>query len=205
MLKYLIPFLLYILIWPIIDYFFKNSYLGYFLRTVATAILLIFYFRQYKELKKFKFSFLAILIGILIAVVWVSLEGLYPQIPGEIANPYSLGTDFFIPILITKIIGFILVAPLIEELFVRSFMLRFFINPDFEKVKIGTYSLFSFIITVLFFGFSHNLWLPGLIVGIMLNLFLYKTKSIWSCIQAHMTANLILAVYILLTQSWIFW
>lgn len=203
-LKYIIPAIFYIGLFPVVNHFLKDDYISYFLKTIVTAVFLLYYIKEYKELKKFKLSLLSILTGILIFLMWISLEGIYQRFPGLPYTPLIL-PNFFTLTIIIKLIGFILIAPLVEELFVRSFLLRFLLNPDFEKVKIGTYSLFSFILTVLFFGFAHNQWLPGLITGILLNLLLYKTKNIWSCIQAHLTANIILAVYIILTQNWIFW
>ena len=148
----------------------------------------------------------AVLLGIVIFVIWISMEGLYPRLgTPTILNPFEFGSQFFLPILIIKLAGMILVAPLIEELFVRSFLMRIFIDADYEKVPIGKYTHLSFIITVLFFGFSHSMWLPGIITAVLLNLLLYKTKSIGSCIQAHAAANISLAIYVLATQNWIFW
>ena len=113
-------------------------------------------------------------------------------------NPSNLNIAF-------KLLGGILVAPLIEELFTRGFLLRFLIDPDkWEKIA-PKFTWFSFIVTVLFFGFSHNRWLAGLIVGIILNLLYIKTKRIENCIIAHAVANAALAAYVILINSWQFW
>ena len=206
MLQYLIPFLAYVAIEPIINYFFGTAFIGYALKTIVTAILVIYYFKRYKEIKKFKLDFPAVGLGILIFIIWISLEGLYPRFGSPtIVNPFEFGSQLFLLILIIKLTGMILVAPLIEELFVRSFLMRIFINADYEKVPIGKYTHLSFIITVLFFGFSHSMWLPGIITGVLLNVLLYKTKSIGSCIQAHAAANISLAIYVLATHNWMFW
>jgi len=195
MKKYIIPFILYAVTGPIVDYFFKGY--GYLAKTIATLIALGYFWNDYKEIK-LKFDASAIAIGILVFAVWVGLEPLYNA--GEIT---------FVPIIqniIIRFFGSIFVASAIEELFTRSFLMRFFIDPGkWEKIPIGKYAFLSFLITVLFFGFSHNRWIAGLAVGIILNLYLYKRKDIFSCIQAHAWANLILAVYVTATSSWFFW
>ncbi len=63
----------------------------------------------------------------------------------------------------------------------------------------------SFIITVLFFGFSHNMWVAGLVVGIILNLWLYKTKRVEQCIVAHSFANFLLFLYVVQTNAYTLW
>ena len=199
MLKYIIPFLAYIGIVPLLS-LFNNPTIGYVLKVIVTGILILYYLKQYTELKQFKINYLAILTGLLIFIIWISLEGFYPRFAGEIFNPQGS-----IPLIILKLIGFILIAPLIEELFTKSFLLRVLIKQDFEKVPIGKFTWLSFIITVLFFGLAHNLWLPGIITGILLNLLLYKTKDIWACIQAHLIANIAVAIYVLSTSNWLFW
>ena len=205
MLRYVLPFLAYVLISPFLNLFFKDIYLNYTSKTLITGLLLLYYFKQYKEIK-FKFDFLAVVLGVVIFIVWVGLEGMYPALGSSLFNPYNAASSLVVPVLLIKLIGAILVAPLAEELFTRSFLIRFFIEPNkWEKIKIGKYTLFSFIVTVLFFGFSHNRWLPGIITGIFLNLLLYKRKQISSCIIAHGVANLCLAVYVLATGNWGFW
>ena len=99
-----------------------------------------------------------------------------------------------------------IIAAVVEELVIRSWLIRFIVDPNkWDKVKIGTYTFLSFAITVAFFGFAHNRWLVGIISGIIFNLWLYYRKDIFSCIQAHASANLFLALYVVLTQAWYFW
>ena len=58
-----------------------------------------------------------------------------------------------------RIFGASIVIPLMEELFCRSFLIRWVVNPDSEKVVFGTFTLGSFASTVVVFGLEHNLWL----------------------------------------------
>ena len=164
------------------------------------------FFKNFKELKKFKFYWHSILGGILIIVIWVGLDTLYPFRSTSEFNPALFPAAMMITLTIFRIISAVVVASFVEEIFIRSFLIRFFIEPyNWQKVKIGTYTLFSFLVTMIFFGFAHDRWLVGIITGIILNLLLYWKKDIWLCIESHSIANIVLAIYVLYTQSWGFW
>jgi len=195
MKEYLIPFILYILVGPIILQITQNEILAYSLKIFLVLVFLLIFRNKYQ--KRVRFDFLALIIGIIIFLIWIYTEFVYPV---NIVFEYF---TFFI--IIIRLIGSVLVAPIIEELFTRSFLIRFLINPNWKKVPIGKYTLPSFIITVLFFGFSHNRWIPALIAGILLNLLLYKRKDIGACIFAHIIANLLLSIFVIATSSWHFW
>ena len=197
MKEYLIPFLAYALSGPIVNYFLGNLYISYAVRTFLTGFFIFIFWKEYKL--KFKVNIFSFFTGILIFIIWIFFTA---------HNPL-FGTIDYVPsdllLLSIKLIGFLLVAPLIEELFIRGFLIRFIISRDWQRVPVGKFTWPSFIITALLFGFSHNLWAAGIITGILLNLLLYKKKSIESCIFAHFIANLSLAIYILATSSWYLW
>jgi CAAX prenyl protease-like protein len=92
-----------------------------------------------------------------------------------------------------------------EEIFWRSFMLRYVITSDFTSVRIGTFTLTSFLICAVLFGLEHNLLLAGIMAGAVYSLLLYWTKSIFQCVLAHAVTNLALGLYVLQTGHWQFW
>jgi len=200
-LAYVVPLLAYVIAPSLVSLFTENIYLNYLIKTVVTAIFIIYYCKEYKL--KFKWDSLAVFTGIAIFILWIGIEGFYKPLGTSEFNP--LLSDFIIPIIIIRILGAVIIAPLVEEIFTRGFLIRALVSKNWDKVKTGTYTHASFLLTVIFFGFAHNRWLPGIITGIILNLLLYKRKSIESCIIAHAVANLALAVFVLSTQNWIFW
>ena len=101
--------------------------------------------------------------------------------------------------------GAALVVPIFEELFWRSFLIRWIIDQDFKKVAIGQFTWISFVATVLLFGLEHNRWLVGLAAGAVYNGLLYQQKNLWPCIIAHAVTNLVLGIYVLQTGQWGFW
>lgn len=92
-----------------------------------------------------------------------------------------------------------------EELFWRSFLLRYLVNSDFRQVPLGTLTPSALVISVALFGAEHNQWFAGIIAGLLYTLLLYRTKSLFSCIVAHVVTNSLLGVYVLATQKWQYW
>ena len=200
MKAYIIPFLFYVGI-SYLNYFGFDQFWIYFLKVLIVGALLYYFRKDYKL--KIKFDPGSIGIGLLIFIIWIGIDSFYPHLGSSSFNPYE--TSFPIFFIVVKVVGMMLIASIVEELFTRSFLIRVIIEKSWEKVKIGTFTWLSFIVTVLFFGFAHERWLAGIITGIILNLWLYKKKDLFATIIAHSTANLALAVYVLATNSWLLW
>jgi CAAX prenyl protease-like protein len=105
----------------------------------------------------------------------------------------------------SRLAGASLVVPVMEELFWRSFLIRYVISPDFSRIPIGSFTWPSFLITAVLFGLEHNLFVAGILAGIAYNLLLYYTRSLSACILAHAVTNFTLGVYVLQTGKWHFW
>ena len=197
MKQYLLPFGIYTLLIPFLAFFKVDSQTSYIVKSVVVFVLLIYFWKSYKI--KYKFDFISILAGFLIFFVWIGLDKLFTPI-----YPIEFNPESFL-MLLFKIFGFILVAPLMEEIFTRGFIIRLFSKEDYGKVPVGKFTWSSFIITVLFFGFSHNRWQVGIITGIILNLVYYKNKSVFGPLVSHFVANILLAIYIVHNGFWFLW
>jgi CAAX prenyl protease-like protein len=92
-----------------------------------------------------------------------------------------------------------------EELFWRSFLLRYIVDDKIDTVPIGTFTWASCIVTVVLFGLEHNFILAGIMAGVFYNLLLYWSRSIVQCVLAHAVTNLALSIYIVYTGRWQFW
>jgi len=92
--------------------------------------------------------------------------------------------------------------PSIEELFWRSLLICWVVNPDFEKAAFGTFTLASFAVIVMLFGLEHNLWLGGMMTGVAYNCLYDQPRRLWPCVVAHATTNFNLGMHVLTTQEW---
>jgi CAAX prenyl protease-like protein len=149
---------------------------------------------------------MVIVVGVLVYVAWVRMDwswAMQGQPTGY--NPFQAGTGMGVVLAAIRIFGAGVVVPVMEELFWRSFLIRYLVTPTFTMVRLGTFTPLSFGATVVLFGLEHHLWLAGMLAGAAYNLLLYKTHRLWPCILAHAITNLLLGIHVLLTGEWHWW
>ncbi len=101
-----------------------------------------------------------------------------------------------------RMIGAVIVVPIMEELFWRGFFLRLFISRYFERVELGEFSWFSCLAVAGLFALTHSWYISAFICALFYNWLLYKTKSILACVVAHGLTNLLLWIYVLRFDAW---
>jgi CAAX prenyl protease-like protein len=106
---------------------------------------------------------------------------------------------------LVRLLGLVIVVPVIEELFWRSFLLRWLIDPDFGRVPIGRVTPVAAVLSSLFFALVHPEWLPALLTGLLWAALLWKTTSLSASALSHATANLALGLYVIATADWKYW
>ena len=205
-IPYIAPFVLYAICIYIPSLFNVSQGLIYPVKTVLVAASLIWFWDVYRDEIRFSFSWLAVISGVFVFLIWVFFEGLYPQIGYSEFNPYDYSSGLYAILLIAfRLIGASLVVPFMEELFWRSFALRFVIRSDFKSVPLGQFSWFSFIFVSLLFGFEHHRWLVGIVAGMVYAGCLYRSKNLFDPILSHAITNFLLGLYVLSTHQWCFW
>jgi CAAX prenyl protease-like protein len=175
----------------------------------AVALLLAIFWRQYSELRHTRtgpsVALVALAAGVLVLVLWVSLDAgwmIVGSAPGY--DPRDHGQLNWLLVAI-RIAGAALVVPIMEELFWRSFLMRWIEQSDFEKVDPSQVGIKSFAITIVLFGFEHNLWLAGIVAGAAYSALFMRHRTLWSPILAHAVTNGLLGVWVVSTGSWSYW
>jgi len=185
----------------------------YPLKVGLAAAAIIFYWKEYddliwKELGNVKHTLLSVGVGVVIFALWINLD-LDFAIQGELTtyDPYATFEDpgVRMAMIISRVAGAALVVPVMEELFWKSFLVRYLVDKDITRVAPGTFTAFSFIGTAALFGLEHQLWLAGILAGVGYNFLYYKTRSLTQCILSHALTNAILAGYVLSTGKCYFW
>jgi CAAX prenyl protease-like protein len=132
-----------------------------------------------------------------------------PPGPEDVFNPFR---DIASPgmrgvFLAVRVMGAVLLVPVMEELFWRDFLWRQILAPnDFKLAAVGEWGWAPFLIVSGAFALVHgNWWLTSIVWGLMIGGLLAYTKSLGACIIAHAVTNLLLAVYVLRTGDWAFW
>lgn len=184
----------------------------YPIKTLVVSGALVWGWSCYTELHKPVFAntrdaIISLGGGILVYLAWVrmdwpwAMQGAMP----EGYNPFAAGQGTGMLLAGIRLFGAAIVVPLMEELFWRSFLIRWIINNAFTSVAIGTFTPLSCGIVVVLFGLEHHLWLAGMMAGLAYNAVLYATRSLWSCVIAHAVTNFLLGLHVLLTHEWQWW
>ena len=99
-----------------------------------------------------------------------------------------------------------LLVPILEELFWRAWLPRFLDAKDFRTRPLGSFTILSFSATTVLFASEHGpFWEVGLVAGIVYNWWMMRTRSLGDLILAHGITNLLLSVFVLLSERWEFW
>ena len=208
---YIIPFILFLLFTEVARVFPFHPFLVYGLKTFFIGGLLWFWRCKFKELYLWpKMSELgwALLAGLFVCVLWVGGEAYLPQIgKSQTVSPFEQGFSSAVIwfTVILRLLGAVVVVPIMEELFWRSFLMRYLIHKKFQQIPLGTYTHFSFWAVVFLFALEHFRIIPGAFAGVVYGALLCFTRNLWVPIFAHAVTNLALGLYVLYMGSWGFW
>jgi len=179
----------------------------YPLRVVTAGAVLWIFRKSYDDLK-WKWSWQAIGIGLVTFLIWLALltTGTIDDKAGWPSALHSVSLYSAAAWLMIRVIGYVVMVPLAEELAFRGFLTRRLMRANFNDVPVGSFSWTSFLISSLLFGALHGgLWVAGTVAGMLFALALYRKQSLGDAVQAHATTNALLAVYAFATGHWAAW
>lgn len=193
-------------------------YLGMIALQVVLAVgALVYFWKIYLQHFPFRVSLLSVAVGALGVVIWIgicSLE-LEPKVLG------LLGFDFSRPsfdpftlhdlgvraaFLCFRMLLLVILVPLIEELFLRGWFVRWVEDPAWENLPLQGLSWKALLAASAYGVLTHPteaiaafVWF-GLVSWLM-----NKTGSLWDCVIAHAVTNLLLGIYVLIFAQWHLW
>jgi exosortase E/protease (VPEID-CTERM system) len=165
-------------------------------RVITAALVLWIYRRAYLQID-WRCSWHSVLIAAVTFLVWIALVsriidrqhsplGGWEQLPA----PYDWIWLAF------RLIGYVIVVPIAEELAFRGYLLRRLIIFEFQELPQGRFSAISFLVSSLLFGIMHGrCWLAGTIAGMLFACSLYRRGRLADAVVAHATTNALLAGY----------
>lgn len=208
-----------------------GRYWIYLAKTVVGAAVLLA-LRKYISELEWRFSVPAFVVGILVFVMWVGIDGWYPptdqlyahyicptlknigltkscetstSTPWNPSSVFGAGSALSIFFIAVRIAGASLLVPAIEEIFWRSFVYRFAANVPFDRETLGKFFPGAFIITSLLFGFEHREWLAGILCACAYQGLVIWKKRLGDAVVAHAITNLLLGIYVVWKGAWQFW
>ena len=193
------------------DYAPAGSELWLMLLRVLVPLGIFLYFLRdgrYPELKGFQpggWALADIAVGLGVTALWVGPYLAFPEMrpePGEAFDPDAAGAGSRMLMLGLRFAGFAFVTPFIEELLVRSFLMRaadtYDTERSFRDLPIGHFAWRSFLFTLAWFTFTHAQWEwpVAFAAGVVYNLWLYRRKHIGALILAHAVTNASLFAFV---------
>jgi CAAX prenyl protease-like protein len=213
-LAYVAPFVAFVAVMAAERVLLPHSQILYPLRLLIVSAVLLFFSRPYLRLRP-KQPLASIAIGIAVFLIWIAPDQLFGYrhswlfqnaITGSASTSISADMQASVWFLALRMLGSVALVPIIEELFWRGWMMRWLINPHFEKVPLGTYAPAAFWIVAVLFASEHGpYWDVGLIAGLIFNWWMIRTKSLADCILAHAVTNGILAAHVMASGQWQYW
>ncbi|HMO14695.1 MAG TPA: CAAX prenyl protease-related protein [Pirellulaceae bacterium] len=195
----------------------------YSVKIILIAVIVIYCFPFYLRHFPCKLSWWGIIVGVVGAVLWIGLCQL--QLERAIATTLGLPETWFaqraaanpglhfqslMPIglfFLVRFFGLVIVVPLIEELFLRGFFIRYIEDVEWWKAKFDQLGWLPLLMPSIYGVLAHPMseafaaatWF-GLVTWLMV-----RTRSLWDCIMAHAITNLMLGLYVVRYEQWHLW
>jgi len=185
---------------------------------VGLTFLLMFAVGRGYFFATFSISWLSVVVGALGVFLWIGLWWIDREFLGlgalfgstrEAFNPLAeLSHDptWMRQFLAIRFLGLVVVVPVIEEFFIRGFVMRYIDSHDWDRVPLGNVTWLSAVGVAVYALVSHPAEPLAAVVWFSTVTWLYaRTHSIWDCVLAHSTTNLLLGLYIVGTGTWELW
>jgi exosortase E/protease (VPEID-CTERM system) len=180
---------------------------AYPLRFIAAAAVLWHYRAEYRRID-WSFGWAGPVVGTLVFVMWL---GLSRWASGIAINDIGRSLAVMPALeragwLIVRVAAAVITVPVAEELAFRGFLLRRVSSADVESVSYRTVTALAILISSVAFGVMHGkLWFAGVIAGIGYSLLAKWKGRLGEAVAAHMTTNLLLAVWVIARGDWGLW
>lgn len=179
---------------------------------VAPALIALLIFApRFDELRARPASPLAwgasLVVGMAVFGLWISLDAGWMRLGEPVAAFVPVEADGRLrPDLIAlRSVGAVLVVPVMEELFWRSFLMRWIDRRDFRALSPRQVSWLGVVASAAVFALAHDRWLAGFVAGLSYAGLYRQTANLWYPIVAHALTNAVLAAWVVAGAHWVYW
>jgi CAAX prenyl protease-like protein len=192
----------------------------YTVKIAATIAAMLFVLPGYRTFP-LRVTLLAPIVGVVGVVLWIWLceadfeeKALVPlgleslidmgERPGYDPLTKLAATPIWAYAFLTvRFLGLVLVVPIMEEFFIRGFVMRIVLEHRWWEVPFGKVNAIVVVIGALVPMLSHPAELLAALVWFSLvTLLMVRTRSMWDCVVAHAVTNLLLGIYVVYSGSW---
>jgi CAAX prenyl protease-like protein len=185
----------------------------YGLQVLLVGGLLLAWWRDYGELGRQSLptareAGFAVAVGAAVFGLWIHLDAPWMTLNVDAAPAFvGRGADGRLqwPLIAVRTLGAALLVPVMEELFWRSFLMRWVQSPVFEGVPPAAVGLRAVVMSTFLFVLAHTLWLAAIVAGLAYALLYIRSGKLWLPVIAHAVTNGALATWVVATGNWQFW
>jgi uncharacterized protein len=184
----------------------------YGLGVLLVGALLAWWWHEYGELDRqnrptTREALLGVATGLVVFGLWIRLDAPWMVIGETSASfvPVTLDGRLDLPLVAVRWVGATLLVPLMEELFWRSFLMRWIERAPFETVDPQRVGLKAIVLSAFVFTLAHTLWLAAAIAGLAYAWLYVRTGKLWVPVIAHAVTNGALGLWVIGTGRWQFW
>ena len=187
-----------------------GAYWFYLIKTLVGAWL-VWEMRPFVAEMRWAFSWEAVVVGVIVCIMWIGLDGLYPRLTelGSEWNPhepFGQGSTLAWFFVLVRLAGSSVIVPPFEEVFYRSFLYRYLVKLDFLAMPLGQFHALSFVVTSIIFGLVHpERWLAGILCGLAYQWLVLRKQRLGDAMTAHAITNLLLGLWVFWRNDWKFW
>jgi len=187
-----------------------GAYWFYLIKTLVGAWL-VWEMRPFVSEMRWAFSWEAVVVGVVVCVMWIGLDGLYPRLAKLDSEwnphqPFGQGSALAWFFVLMRLAGSSVIVPPFEEVFYRSFLYRYLGKVDFCAMSLGQFHALSFVVTSVIFGLVHpERWLAGILCGLAYQWLVIRKNRLGDALTAHAVTNFLLGLWVIWKGAWNFW
>ena len=177
----------------------------YVLRLIAGLGALVLYRRKLRTLD-WAWSTRGALVGVIVFLLWVLASRFISSPTGTPEQLLAMSPTARFFWIASRGVTSSLVIPIAEELAYRGYLMRRLSSEEFESISYNQVRLPAVALAAVAFGLAHGpFWLPGIIAGLAFGAVAVIRNSIGEAVAAHITANVLVAMTVLVFGQWQLW
>lgn len=201
---------------------YRHYPLVYTVKIVATIAAMALVWPGYREYPR-RATWLGVAVGVVGAAAWIGLATWQHQWLPAVAeqsgiewlkstgqrsafNPLEQLRDqpmLAFGFLAIRLIGLVAIVPVIEEFFLRGFVMRFVMHERWWDVPFGVVNRTAVIAGTLVPALMHPQEAVAALVWFSaVTCLMTRTRSMWDCVLAHSIANLLMGIYVIVSGQW---
>lgn len=183
----------------------------YAVQATAACTALLVLRGHYRELSGPRLApgllLLSLAAGLVVFLLWISPLPSWTHLGTPVAAfvPVDAAGTLRWDLIATRSCGAVLVVPVMEELFWRSFLMRWIDKRNFLSLPPAAASRFAVLVSSAVFALAHDQWLCAFAAGCIFAQIYRRTGNIWYAVIAHGATNLLLAAWVITYSAWAYW